>query len=238
MKTFTVFLLVCSSAHATLRYQFVTDDSLPHPNNAPPGLVLAYLDLPFLPATHEDLEGLCFTDAGAEFFAFESGPYSGAFDATHRPFQHDERLSGDVYGYWTDNEPPYEPGILFELGGSLLILSTSTSTDEFDPGWEWRKAQGLWHEVSAGDANMDGAVDARDLNQLGIHWQQDVAGWEQGDFTGDGFVDAQDLNELAVNWQSGVISPTAVPEPLIYRTVILCACLAVACMVRRRKRKT
>ena len=53
-----------------------------------------------------------------------------------------------------------------------------------------------------GDANLDGHVDAgHDLNQLGIHWLQNVARWSAGDFTADGMVDSGDLNKLALNWR-------------------------------------
>ncbi len=62
-----------------------------------------------------------------------------------------------------------------------------------------------------GDAQLDGQVDAADLNQLGVNWRRtNVVGWGQGDFTGDGRVDARDLNVIGVNWQSGV--PVAAAE--------------------------
>jgi hypothetical protein len=55
-----------------------------------------------------------------------------------------------------------------------------------------------------GDANLDGKVDAADLDQVGINWQRmDGAGWSDGDFTGDGTVNAQDLNVIGINWRSG-----------------------------------
>ncbi|MHC5112596.1 MAG: lamin tail domain-containing protein, partial [Planctomycetota bacterium] len=55
-----------------------------------------------------------------------------------------------------------------------------------------------------GDANLDGKVDAMDLNQVGINWQRmDGAGWSNGDFTGDGAVSAQDLNLIGINWRNG-----------------------------------
>jgi hypothetical protein len=60
----------------------------------------------------------------------------------------------------------------------------------------------------AGDANLDGIVDAADLNQVGLHWQQQTChGWADGDFTGDGAVTALDLNELGINWQRNVVAP-------------------------------
>jgi hypothetical protein len=61
-----------------------------------------------------------------------------------------------------------------------------------------------------GDANLDGKVNAMDLNQVGINWQRmDGAGWENGDFTGDGAVNAQDLNVIGINWRNGEAAPAA-----------------------------
>ena len=72
-------------------------------------------------------------------------------------------------------------------------------------------------EKRPGDANLDGKVDATDLNALALNWRSGGATWSQGDLTGDRIVDASDLNALALNWQSGVASaaaaPAAVPEP-------------------------
>ena len=64
--------------------------------------------------------------------------------------------------------------------------------------------------TAPGDANLDFKVDAADLNDLALHWQQDVIGWKQGDFNGDGFVNAADLNVLAIGWQFGVLDPMTV----------------------------
>jgi hypothetical protein len=86
-----------------------------------------------------------------------------------------------------------------------------------------------------GDANLDGKVDAMDLNQVGINWRRmDGVGWSNGDFTGDGAVNAADLNLIGVNWRSGVaaaalsgrvpraplaaahaVSPTVVDEAIV-----------------------
>jgi hypothetical protein len=68
-----------------------------------------------------------------------------------------------------------------------------------------------------GDANLDGQVNAEDLNALALSWRSTFAtSWSQGDFNADGTVNASDLNELALNWRSGVAaaaSAPAVPEP-------------------------
>jgi hypothetical protein len=55
-----------------------------------------------------------------------------------------------------------------------------------------------------GDANLDGKVNATDLNQVGINWQSAAGvGWANGDFSGDDQVNAADLNLLGINWRSG-----------------------------------
>jgi hypothetical protein len=55
-----------------------------------------------------------------------------------------------------------------------------------------------------GDANLDGMVDARDLNVVGQNWLQNVDGWSRGDFWADGRVHAPDLNALGINWLKDV----------------------------------
>ena len=72
-------------------------------------------------------------------------------------------------------------------------------------------------EYLAGDSNLDGSVDATDLNNLALNWQQEIARWSGGDFSADGVVDSADLNELALNWRQSIpMASTAsaqVPEP-------------------------
>ncbi len=59
-----------------------------------------------------------------------------------------------------------------------------------------------------GDTDLDGDIDATDLNQVGVNWRRtDVAGWSHGDFNGDGRVDSLDLNEVTANWRHTVIVP-------------------------------
>lgn len=75
-------------------------------------------------------------------------------------------------------------------------------------------ANGFQEPYRHGDATLDGAVDAADLNQLGVNWQQDPNGWCGGDFNADGAADAADLNTLAVAWNSQLpTAASAVPEP-------------------------
>ena len=51
-----------------------------------------------------------------------------------------------------------------------------------------------------GDVNLDGVVNALDLNLLRSNWLQGVNGWCSGDVHVDGVVDANDLNALGLSW--------------------------------------
>ena len=65
-----------------------------------------------------------------------------------------------------------------------------------------------------GDTDLDGDVDAGDLNNLGGAWQStDNPGWGDGDFDGNDIVNAGDLNGLGGNWLHGTAPAAAVPEP-------------------------
>ena len=80
--------------------------------------------------------------------------------------------------------------------------------------------RGTWvelRETFVGDANLDGRVDAADLNALALHWREEVASWEQGDFNGDGLANAADLNDLALNWRRVDLEAAAVPESGTWR---------------------
>ena len=85
-----------------------------------------------------------------------------------------------------------------------------------------------------GDANLDGTVNAQDLNSLALNWQENVDPWSQGDFNTDGFVDASDLNALALNWQESIptaVAGAAVPEP----NSLTILCLGVITLVFGRR---
>lgn len=77
-------------------------------------------------------------------------------------------------------------------------------------------ANGFAGPLLMGDANLDGTIDAIDLNAVGQNWQADGTMWSTGDFNGDNISDAIDLNVLGQNWQASVpvpAQPASVPEP-------------------------
>ena len=64
--------------------------------------------------------------------------------------------------------------------------------------------------TNLGDANLDGVIDASDLNQVGRNWQHPSChGWADGDFTGDGAVTARDLNVIGIHWPKGLVTPAS-----------------------------
>lgn len=99
----------------------------------------------------------------------------------------------------------------------------------------WRKIaateNGLSGPYPNGDSNLDGRVNAVDLNQLAIRWQQTEDRWSNGDFNASGFVDVVDLNLLAVNWRLQVPPAQAVPEPHAFFLLLS----AIALLSPRRK---
>jgi hypothetical protein len=86
-----------------------------------------------------------------------------------------------------------------------------------------------------GDANLDGIVDATDLNALALNWQGSENVWSGGDFTGDGVTNAADLNLLGVNWRQPMPSAAvaqSVPEPS--NIVLLGAAMIFGFFIRRK----
>jgi hypothetical protein len=91
------------------------------------------------------------------------------------------------------------------------------------------EARGFSEALRPGDANLNGIVDASDLNTLGVNWlNSNATSWCSGDFNQDGNVNASDLNALGVNWLSNVTGnpaplSAAVPEPTSMTLLIVAA---------------
>ena len=99
-------------------------------------------------------------------------------------------------------------------------------------------AKGFSGPIRSGDANLDGRVNANDLNQLGLNWLETMAtSWCQGDFNHDGRVDPLDLNDVGVNWNSNItVAPAeaAVPEPKSAMTAVVLLCCFLLLGRKRR----
>ena len=70
-----------------------------------------------------------------------------------------------------------------------------------------------------GDANLDGSVNASDVNALGQNWLGSPNTWQLGDFNADGIVNAGDLNKIGLSWLTttpSATSPVSVPEPAAF----------------------
>ena len=102
-----------------------------------------------------------------------------------------------------------QPEAVFDLSGDGAVDQT-----DLDRWLEEAGEQAGYREpYLSGDSNLDGQVDATDLNNLALNWQQEVATWSGGDFMADGIVNSGDLNRLALNWQRSLAVAAAVPEP-------------------------
>ncbi len=121
----------------------------------------------------------------------------------------------------------------FDLNGDSVVNDSDLSKWLSDAA----TANGLQNAYFSGDANLDGTVDAGDLNAVGLNWQESVEGWSLGDFTADGLVDASDLNDVGLNWQktASAAATAAVPEPGSLETLLL-AWLAIHPLFRRLRR--
>lgn len=103
------------------------------------------------------------------------------------------------------DDPLYdlEPDGLITLGDRDVWLSTAGQ-------------ENIGVDYVTGDTDLNGEVNAGDLNDLGLAWQSTAnPGWGNGDFNGDDIVNAGDLNETGINWLHGTAAAaaTAVPEP-------------------------
>lgn len=88
-----------------------------------------------------------------------------------------------------------------------------------------------------GDSNLDGSVDAIDLNNLALNWQQDTTEWSGGNFVADGVVDSADLNALALNWQQSIPMASAVSAPVPEPSALWLTLVGLAAVRMRARRR-
>ncbi len=92
----------------------------------------------------------------------------------------------------------------------------------------------------AGDANLDGVVNALDFNALASNFGDSGQLWSGGDFNYDGIVNTLDFNQLAANFGAALPVPvvplgTAVPEPTMLSLGVSAILLhRRRCQMRRR----
>ena len=146
---------------------------------------------------------------GATFSRVSGGRIDmGAFESQIAPvdFDHDDQLNcadiDKLVSMIVNGTSPPE----FDLTGDSFVDQVDVDV--------WLALAGLENLPShtayvPGDANLDGKVDATDLNVVGLNWRQDMTGWCSGDFVADGVVDAKDLNQLGINWQLDVSADKA-----------------------------
>ena len=139
--------------------------------------------------------------------------------------------------------------LMFEAGDLVAGLSVPPADPVFDLNADgvintldidqWLESAATENDFGApylkGDANLDGIVDATDLNALGLSWQESEKVWSAGDFTGEGTANAADLNLLGINWRQSIPAAAAaksVPEP---SSIFLLSVLAISGISLRRK---
>ena len=113
-------------------------------------------------------------------------------------------------------------------------LNADGGVDDLDRN-DWLASAGPENGFSdsylVGDANLDGSVDAQDLNALALTWQTANAMWTDGNFTGAD-TNVADLNALALNWQQSVAEAApsaAIPEPCgLWLLVLAIASITIA----------
>ncbi len=147
-----------------------------------------------------------------------------------------------------DNDGDADGDDLDALVGEIIAASNDSEFDLSGDGavdnsdlTQWRSDAATRNGFTApyllGDANLDGSVNATDLNALGQNWRGHPNAWQSGDFTADGTVDASDLNALGQNWRASIpiaaAQTTAVPEPATHVVLVLFGTLMFALKSRK-----
>ena len=206
--------------------------------------------------THGQVVGTYDTNNQTRGFFYEDGRMTDLGSFNGRRYTHPHAINDDGIIVGGSSNASIEPGAFIYIDGTYHDL-TSLLVNNTDSQWSLEHARDInnqgqivgWgryesqelafllNPVVPGDANLDGMVDAADLNELALNWRSTaVDGWVQGDFTDDGIVNAADLNQLALNWHSGVnpaAAGHAVPEP---SGIVLAAITLLAFFVLPRRR--
>ncbi len=167
------------------------------------------------------------------------------------PWNLDDLLGDGIDGDASNNNGEFHNGVLLAQGSispgadpSFVAapapnanVFTAVGTTTTAPIGDMRNAQVITmlrdsSHITPGDANMDGFVDASDLNIWNRNKFSTNGGWRNGDFNGDQIVDIVDFNTWNFNkFQNGMM---VVPEPQL-EFLLLAGWLAAAAAVRSRQ---
>src|SRR5581483_7960171 len=92
----------------------------------------------------------------------------------------------------------------------------------------------LLRTTYAGDADLNGVVNALDFSVLVSHFGSATQLWSAGDFNYDGTVNTLDFNLLATNFGATLTNPvlgSLVPEPTTIASLV-----ALTALLRRRRK--
>ena len=133
----------------------------------------------------------------------------------------------DFYSFWADGDAwaKSESRLYFtnKEGSGVWMLPQMMDGENF-------ATPELVYSPIAGDANIDGVVNAEDVEILASNWLKNDATWRMGDFNRDGKIDDIDATLLASNWLACINA--SVPEP---NTLILIALMGLSVLILRRK---
>ena len=120
----------------------------------------------------------------------------------------------------------------FDISGDGTVDDTDLAKWRSDAATH----NGFGEPYLVGDSNLDGMVNAADLNNLALNWGADVSSWSAGDFNADGRISALDLNGLAVNWGRSIPIAATVKAPVPEPSAVLLTLvgLTMAWGLRRR----
>ena len=185
------------------------------------------------------------TFSDSRFAAGDVGVFvqaSGSATAAFRYFEASPLLAGDFSGNGVLDVADLD-SIVGEIGvrtnNGVFDLNGDADVNQADvTQWLSDAAvhNGFNEAYLAGDSNLDGSVNATDLNNLGLNWRQNVALWSGGDFMADGSVNAADLNELALNWQHSIPMALTASAPVPEPSALLLTVVGLALAWRRPRR--
>jgi len=152
-----------------------------------------------------------FDFAAGTLISFDGGRYRGEVNSTDvlilplNPLVDNTFTNPILYRDWG------RPG---DINGDYRITVqdiNAIETSDYDPYVDWTNTGSNGKDdmilacsaggIVPGDANLDGIVDAQDLNEVGKNWGLSIPFWQFGDFDRNGVIGAGDLNIIGLYWR-------------------------------------